>query len=52
MLYVALLGCLRCAFRPRSALLLETLALRQQLTVYLRSGVRPGFPSSEATGSP
>ena len=42
MLYVALLlGCLRRALRPRSALLLENLALRQQLAVYQRPGARP-----------
>jgi putative transposase len=42
MLYVALLlGSLRRALRPRSALLLENLALRQQLAVYLRRGTRP-----------
>jgi hypothetical protein len=42
MLYVALLlGCLRRALRPRSALLLENLALRQQLAVYQRRGARP-----------
>jgi hypothetical protein len=43
MLYVALLlGCLRRALRPRSALVLENLALRQQLAVYQRRGARPG----------
>src|SRR6266542_6980888 len=42
MLYVALLlGCLRRTLRPRSALLLENLALRQQLAVYRRRGARP-----------
>ena len=42
MLYVALLlGCLRRSLRPRSALLLENLALRQQLAVYRRRGARP-----------
>jgi hypothetical protein len=42
MLYVALLlGCLGRALRPRSALLLENLALRQQLAVYQRRGARP-----------
>jgi transposase InsO family protein len=42
MLYVALLlGCLRRALSPRSALLLENLALRQQLAVYQRRAARP-----------
>jgi hypothetical protein len=42
MLYVALLlGCLRRAVRPRSVLLLENPALRQQLAVYQRRGARP-----------
>src|ERR671919_1078503 len=42
MLYVTLLlDCLRRALRPRSALLLENLALRQQLAVYQRRGARP-----------
>jgi hypothetical protein len=50
MLYVALLlGCLRRALRPRSALLLENLALRRQLAVYQRRGCDPGFPNSEGT---
>jgi hypothetical protein len=44
MLYVALLlGSLWRALRPRSALLLENLALRQQLAVYQRRGAHaPG----------
>ena len=42
MLYVGLLlGSLRRTLRPRSALLLENLALRQQLAVYQRRGARP-----------
>jgi putative transposase len=42
MLYIALLvGSLRGVLRPRSALLLENLALRQQLAVYQRRGARP-----------
>jgi len=42
MLYVVLLlDSLRRALRPRSALLLENLALRQQLAVYQRRGARP-----------
>jgi hypothetical protein len=42
MLYVALRrGRFRRALRPRSALLLENPALRQQLAVYQRRGVRP-----------
>jgi hypothetical protein len=42
MLYVALLlGCLRRALRLRSALLLDNLALRQQLAVYQRRHARP-----------
>jgi putative transposase len=41
MLYVALLlGCLRRALSPRSALLLENLALRKQLAVYQRRRAR------------
>src|SRR4029434_6471057 len=48
MLYVALLlGCLRRALRPRSALLLENLALRQQLAVYQRRGARPRLRSED-----
>ena len=42
MLYVALfLGSLRRAFGPQSALILENIALRQQLAVYQRRGARP-----------
>jgi putative transposase len=45
MVYVALLlGSLKRVFRPRSALLLENLALRQQLAVYQRRGGRPPAP--------
>jgi hypothetical protein len=36
-LIVALLACLRAALMSRSALALENAALRQQLTVYLRT---------------
>jgi putative transposase len=41
MFYVALLGCLGRALRPRAAFILENLALRQQLAVYQRRGARP-----------
>jgi hypothetical protein len=42
MQYVALLlGCLRRGLRPRSAFLLENVALRQLLAVYQRRGARP-----------
>jgi hypothetical protein len=45
MLYVALLlACLSRSLRPRSAVLLENLALRQQLAVYQRRGARPPAP--------
>ena len=48
MLYVALLlGSLRRALMPRSALLLENLALRQQLAVYQRRGARPRFRAGD-----
>jgi hypothetical protein len=52
MLYVALLlGSLRRSLRPRSAVLLENLALRQQLAVYQRRGVRPQIRAGDRIGS-
>src|SRR6266545_5554186 len=42
MVYFALLlGSVRRVLKPRSALLLENLVLRQQLAVYQRRGARP-----------
>jgi hypothetical protein len=40
-LFMAMLGALRAAFRPRASLVAENLALRQQLAVLRRKTKRP-----------